>query len=62
MRLMSGGGSYPDDPHGWQRSTRDRVSQKPRHAPFLSIAVSAYSEHVGRCLHSMPIKGFNVQR
>jgi hypothetical protein len=38
------------------------MSQKPFHAPFLSMASIAYSEQVGKWRHSKPIKGFNVQR
>ncbi len=58
----SGTASYPRVPHGWQRDKREMVSQKPRQAPFLSIASMAYSEQVGLWLLFQPTYGFKVQR
>ena len=38
---ISGAGSKPWLPHGWQRQMRESASQLPRHAPFSSMASSA---------------------
>ena len=43
----SGTGSYPPLANGWQRKIRRRASHPPYPAPKRSIAVRAYSEHVG---------------
>ena len=44
---FGGTGSKPASQNGWQRHSRQTVSQLPRRAPCTRSASSAYDEQVG---------------
>ena len=41
--FVGGTGSYPPGWNGWQRSSRQSVSRRPRHAPWVASASRAYA-------------------
>ena len=54
---VSGTGSYPLPPQGWQLNIRLVANQRPFNGPCFFTACTAYSEHVGVYLHDGGFSG-----